>query len=233
MRILSLILAGFFLIQFHPLAYADLEDVLIDDRWDEIIFDDLSPNIFTAGDAMTGLSREIRVTSESTVSIAFRNVDIDLGATPNLSWSWFSRTSIIDTDTTQKGGDDRTLVIYVAFPYQPEEASFGDRLRRTSIELLRGSDTQDRVLTYMWGGGAARGDKIENPYTGRNGQLIYLRTPQDKPDIWYDETVNIKQDFIDAFGFAPVSPVYVGIGADSDDTQSTIKAMVKGLRFSE
>ena len=233
MKMLSAIITVFALVLPLQSAHADLEGILVRDGWDEITFDDKTPNTFSSDDAVTGLSREIQVMSKSTVSIAFLNVDIDLGKMPKLSWSWLSQTPVINTDTTQKGGDDRTLVIYVAFPYQPEHASLGDRIRRTTIELLRGPETPDRILTYVWGGGAERGDKIENPYTGKNGQIIYLRTPQDEAGVWFDETVNIKQDFIDAFGFDPVSPVYVGIGADSDDTTSMIEASVKGLNFTE
>ena len=214
-------------------ASAELEQILISDGWDEIKFEDLPENIFTAVDEAEGLSRQIQVNSEGSISIAFLNLDINLETSPHLEWSWQSLTPLVDTDTTIKGGDDRTLAIYVAFPYQPNQASFGDRLRRQAIELLRGPETPDRILTYIWGGGADRGEKIQNPYAGKNGQFIYLRTPKDGKEIWFQERVNIKQDFIDAFGFEPVSPVYVGIGSDSDDTGVKIRARVKGLKFSE
>ena len=214
-------------------ASAELEQILISDGWDEIKFDDLPENIFTAVDEVEGLSRQIQVNSEGTISIAFFNVEeVNLDISPYLEWSWQSLTPLVDTDTTKKGGDDRTLAIYVAFPYQPDKASFGDRLRRQAVELLRGPETPDRILTYIWGGGADQGEKIQNPYAGENGQFIYLRTPKDGKEIWFPERVNIQQDFIDAFGFEPVSPVYVGIGSDSDDTGIKIRARVKGLQFS-
>ena len=214
-------------------AGAELEQTLISDGWDEIKFDDLPENIFTAVDEVEGLSRQIQVNSEGTISIAFLNVEeVDLDVSPYLEWSWQSLTPLVDTDTTKKGGDDRTLAIYVAFPYQPDKASFRDRLRRQAVELLRGPETPERILTYIWGGGADQGEKIQNPYAGENGQFIYLRTPKDGKEIWFPERVNIQQDFIDAFGFEPVSPVYVGIGSDSDDAGIKIRARVKGLQFS-
>lgn len=214
-------------------ASAELEETLISDGWDEIKFEDLPENIFTAVDEVEGLSRQIQVTSEGSISIAFLNIKVDLNDSPYLEWSWQSLTQLVDTDTTKKSGDDRTLAIYIAFPYQPDEASFGDKVRRQAIELLRGPETPDRILTYIWGGGADRGEKIQNPYAGKNGQFIYLRTPKDEKETWFTERVNIQQDFIDAFGFEPVSPVYVGIGSDSDDTGIKIRARVKGLRFSD
>ena len=214
-------------------ASAELDEKLLADGWDEIEFDEKTTNQFTAIDEIQGLSREVEVRSKDSVSIAFYNLEVDINQTPRLTWSWKSFTPVIDTDTTVKGGDDRTLALYIAFPYQPEEASFGDRLRRQAVELINGADTPDRILTYVWGGGAERGDKIENPYAGENGQFIYLRTPEDGQGLWFDEEVNIYQDFVDAFGFEPASPVYIGIGSDSDDTDAQVSANVKGLAFKE
>jgi hypothetical protein len=228
---LAIILIGILVMPI--IAHAELEQALIDDGWDEIVFDDFTPNIFSAFDDESGLSRGIQVVSESSVSIAFLNIDVDLEATPYLEWSWQSLTPVIDSDVTAKGGDDRNLAIYIAFPYQPEEASFGYRFRRAVIELLRGPDTPDRVLTYIWGGGAERGAKVVNPYTQKNGQLIFLRTPEDGEGIWFDERIDLRADFTEAFGFSPASPTFIGITADSDDTASMVEARVRGLRFSE
>ncbi len=228
-----LAVAGVLTLAIHTTAQAELEQALIDDGWDEITFEGSTENVFTARDDISGLSREIQLNAQSSVSIAFLNIDIDLMKTPTLNWSWRSDTPIIDTDITKKGGDDRTLVLYVAFPYQPDQASFGYRFRRAAIELMRGADTPDRILTYTWGGGGPRGSKVPNPYTGENGQIILKRTPEDEVGVWLNENVNLRQDFIDAFGFEPVSPVFIGIGGDSDDTNSLIEARVRGLRFME
>jgi hypothetical protein len=234
MRIKSLLTVTIIGMLMVPVtAYAELEQALINDGWDEIVFDELPPNVFTAFDDESGLSRGIQVTSEGSVSIAFLNVDIDLETTPKLEWSWQSLTPIIDSDATARGGDDRNLAIYVAFPYQPENTSLGYRFRRAAIEVLEGEDTPDRVLTYIWGGGAERGAKVENPYVMENGQIIFLRTPEDGEGIWFDESVDLRSDFIEAFGFAPVSPAFIGITSDSDDTESTVRARVRGLRFSK
>ena len=230
---MSSIVVALIALTFSMQAVADLEETLISDGWDEIEFEEKETNIFTSRNDVLGLAREIQVNSENSVSIAFLNVDIDLENTPFLEWSWQSLTPIIDTDTTIKGGDDRTLAIYVAFPYQPEQASFNDKLRRTAVELLNGPDTPDRILTYVWGGGAAIGEKVQNPYAGQNGQFIYLRTPQDDINTWFNERVNVKADFKEAFGFDPVSPVYIGIGSDTDDTNAAVKARVRNLRFAE
>ncbi len=215
-------------------AGADLDPKLKEAGWDEITFDDKPSNRFLLGESQRpDLQGGVRVLSDNTVSIAFFNVRANLNETPILNWQWRVDTPIIDTDLTKKGGDDRSMVIYVAFPYQPESANFAEKIKRKAIEALKGKDTPGRVLTYVWGGGAAKGDRVENPYTEKYGALVYLRTPSDSQGVWLQEQVNLKADFIQAFGYEPASPVYIGIGADSDDTRAKVDASARGFVFSK
>ena len=46
----------------------------------------------------------------------------------------------MDTDVSKKGGDDRILAIYLAFPYQPEFASFKEKLLRPLVVASKGRD---------------------------------------------------------------------------------------------
>lgn len=215
------------------MASAELDDALTQAGWDEITFDDAEPNRFRAIHAEHGRVEGVSLVSQESVSIAYLNVNINLDDLPNLSWQWKSITPPVDTDITKKGGDDRSLAIYVAFPYQPEHASFGEKLGRVAVEALRGKDTPGRVLTYVWGGGAERGAMTPNPYVEDYGRFIFLRTPDDAQGEWLSESVNIRSDFIKAFGFEPASPQYIGIGSDSDDTKKRIEAEVQYLEFTQ
>ena len=217
---------------FSSAVRAELAPVLVDAGWDEIIFDDQPSNVFQPLDPHhLDLVGGIRLISQSTVSIAFFNTEADLSKTPNLSWEWQVETPIINTDLKKKGGDDRSLAIYVAFPYQPEVSSLGEKIKRKAIEALKGKDTPGRILTYVWGGGAPKRNFVENPYTGKYGAMIYQRTPKDSSGEWLMEQVDLRADFIKAFGYEPASPVYIGIGADSDDTKSRVVASVREMRF--
>lgn len=231
-RMAGLLLVGLFggmITLYGGDARADIDPVLKDQGWDEILFEEQPPNQFTPLPEAEGDG--IQVVSDSTVSVAFLNVDIEIEATPLLKWQWRSSNPDPDTDTTKKGGDDRTLAVYVAFPYQPEHASFGEKVQRPIIEALKGKDTPGRVLTYVWGGGAAQGQAFENPYTGGYGQMVILKEPGAALDTWYQEEVDVAADFEAAFGFPPANPVYVAVGSDTDDTQTVIRAAVRSLGF--
>ena len=213
-----------------PPAWADLDEALQDSGWDEILFDDVSPNRFAAL-MEDGRVIGVDVTSDRTVSVAFLTLDTDISRNPVLSWQWRSEFPGVDTDTKRKGGDDRTLALYIAFPWQKNEASFTEQLQRPLVEALKGRNTPGRVLTYVWGGGAAEGERFENPYTGKYGAMIILKSPATETGRWHEEKVDVARDFEAAFGFPPADPIYIGIGADSDDTGVKVRASAKGFTF--
>ena len=213
-------------------AKGDLDPVLEGRGWDEIPFDDKATNLFTAPAVSSRPGEAIDVLSDASVSVAFLTVDISIEETPFLEWEWLTRNPDPDTDTTLKGGDDRTLAVYIAFPWQRNKASFGERLQRPLVEALKGRDTPGRILTYVWGGGAAVGEGFENPYTGKYGRMIIRKAPGTPLNTWHPEAVNVRQDFIDAFGFEPVDPLYIAVGSDSDDTGVMLRSSVRGLAFS-
>lgn len=226
----TILLAAVLLLVFP--AKAELDDSLKMANWDEIIFDGKKTNKFTAINTEDKGIDGIQFLSENAVSIAFFNVNNDLNKMPKLQWQWRVDTPIIDTDLTRKGGDDRSMVVYIAFPYQSEHASFGQKLKRTTIELLKGKDTPGRVISYVWGGGE-KGAMTENPYTGEYGVYVFLRNSSDPSGQWLDERIDLRADFIKAFGYEPESPMYIGVGGDSDDTKTRIDASLRQITFTD
>ena len=212
-------------------ARAELSSALKERGWDEIVFDDLVPNSFSSGADYVPGSEAIDLVSESSVSVAFLDLDIDIEATPILTWEWLARNPDPNTDTKKKGDDDRTITLYIAFPYQAEHARLGERFERVAIEALKGSDTPGRVLFYSWGGGAERGERFASPYTKQYGQVTMLNLPGDALNVWHRHRINLRQDFIEAFGYPPANPSFLAISSDSDDTATQMRVSIRGLRF--
>jgi hypothetical protein len=56
--------------------------------------------------------------------------------------------------------------------------------------------------------------------------------PADSPTgQWFEERVDIAQDYREAFGEDPPDPTQVAISADTDDTGSTSRGFVADLAF--
>jgi len=216
---------------FQP-ASAQIDSRLKADGWKEFTFDDKKQNVFKrVGEDI------VEIQTNSSVSIAYLPFDgkkLDLRATPTLAFEWQHEGQIIDTDVSKKGGDDRILAIYLAFPYQAEHASFKEKLMRPLVVASQGRDAPGRLLTYIWAGAPEVGRWFENPYTGKAGYMQVIQGANDasnNPDIWRQHKVNIAEDFKDRFGYFPPNPAYVAIGVDSDDTHTTAITRVRGLGF--
>ena len=213
-------------------AVAQIDSGLKADGWKEFTFDDKKQNIFKrVGEDI------VEIQTHSSVSIAYMPFDgetLNLRATPTLAFEWQHEGQIIDTDVSKKGGDDRILAIYLAFPYQAEHASFKEKLMRPLVVASQGRDAPGRLLTYIWAGAPEVGRWFENPYAGKAGYMQVIQGADDatnNPDIWRQHKVNIAQDFKDMFGYFPPTPAYVAIGVDSDDTNIRAIMRVRGLGF--
>ena len=136
-------------------------------------------------------------------------------------WDWEVTASVPPTDLTVKGGDDRNVSVY--FVFMPETSLPKPQAKLTD---LLGND-RARVLMYIWGGDHRRGEILPTPYLNELGRSLILRpasTGQAR------ERVNLTTDFQRAFGTEPTRLVGIAISADSDDTDTQIRARVSNLR---
>jgi hypothetical protein len=173
----------------------------------------------------------IEVISSSSVSRLYRLLQVDLHATPALTWQWRVDEPVPPTDLTHKGEDDTALTIYIGFPWDPERASFTERLKRPLVEALAGEDAPGRVLAYVFGGKQRRGEVVPSPHLGSAGFMRVLRPADSPTGQWFEERVDIAQDYREAFGEDPPRPAQLAISADTDNTSSATRGFVKGLAF--
>jgi hypothetical protein len=228
MRVLSITLFAIVLLSSVPLyaQEAPSDPVLKEKGWELLTFEKKKPNLFQhAGD------ETVRIVSENAVSLLYRKVDLDLAQTPNLTWSWKVDQAVSPTDLSVKGKDDRSVALYISFPFDKERAGFWEKFIRSLVVAFKGEDTPGRVLTYVWGGDVERGQIIESPYLKSAGGMIILRGARDETGVWYDETVNIAEDYERIFGVPANQPYQIAISADTDDTKEKSDALVRNIRF--
>ena len=173
----------------------------------------------------------IEVLSASSVSRLYRTLQVDLKATPELAWQWRVDEPVPPTDLTRKGEDDTALTIYVGFPWDPERASFTERLKRPLVEALGGEDAPGRVLAYVFGGKQRRGEVVASPHLGSAGFMRVLRPADSPTGEWFEERVDLAKDYRQGFGEDAPDPVQLAISADTDNTSSSSRGLVKGFAF--
>jgi hypothetical protein len=182
-------------------------------------------------DYSVGPEGAIEVVSSNSVSTLYRPVDADIRERPILTWRWRVDEAAPATDLSQKGEDDCSLAVYVGFPYEAEEASFFERLKRPLVESWVGENAPGRVLRYVFCGREQRGAVVESPYLGSAGFMRILRPTDSPTGTWFTEQVDLAADYRQAFGEEPPNPAQIAIQADTDNTQSASRAFVADLAF--
>lgn len=202
------------------------DEALAAKGWRVLSFDGQAQNRFLLHE-----SGKIEIETENSVSVLYKKIDVDLETTPRLQWAWKVDKPIPATDLTKRGQDDRSLALYVSFPFDEERAGFWERFIRSIVVAFKGEDTPGRVLSYVWGGDVPSGTVLESPYLKSAGALIALKGAGDATGTWHHEAVNIAQDYERVFGVPANQPYQIAISADSDDSGANGRGYVRDIRF--
>jgi hypothetical protein len=135
-----------------------------------------------------------------------------------ISWSWRVRVAVPPTDLDQRGFDDRSLAIHLVFAAAKHRG-------------IRNGRPSGHVITYIWGGKGARGDRYANPYFGKQSIQIILQGANAPLGRNLLEDINFANDYRSAFGDEPLPLYMIGISADSDDTKTTSRGEIRNLCF--
>ncbi|HYZ25691.1 MAG TPA: DUF3047 domain-containing protein [Geminicoccaceae bacterium] len=194
--------------------------------WRELANPNKAENAYRAGP-----DGAIEVVSKDSVSTLYKAVSANIRERPLLTWRWRVDEPAPATDLSTKGQDDCSLAVYVGFPYESDQASFFERLKRPLVESWAGEDAPGRVLRYVFCGRHERGEVVASPHLGSAGFVRVLR-PADSPTArWFTEQVDLAADYRQAFGEEPPDPAQIAIQADTDDTRSTSRASIADLSF--
>lgn len=165
----------------------------------------------------------VTVASDGAVSMLWTALPDTLAEARSASWSWQVDSSVPRTALDRKGGDDRNLSLYFIFmPPDIAAENRGRPLRRLmNIE-------EARVLMYVWGGEHPRDSILPSPYLGDRGRTVALRPAGTGSN---SEQIDLDRDYRRAFGGEATALVGLALSADSDDTDTSIRAGLSNLRL--
>jgi hypothetical protein len=214
----SILIAGLLAASLVPALApaAQAETVAFDGTWSTQRFSLFSSNSY----GFKGNS--LSIASDGSVSLAYSRVKPGLWGARGAKWSWAVSQTVPATDLTKKGGDDRNASLYFVFLPEAEAQALG---AKANVRKLLTSPSA-RVLVYVWGDNRARGTVLPSPYLGNRGKTIVLRAAGTGN---YSESVNLAADYKRAFGGVAGALVGLAVSADSDDTDTAIRASITGL----
>jgi len=151
-------------------------------------------------------------------------------ASAQLRWRWKVSNAVPGSAMAQKATDDYAARVYVFFDLDRSKLSLGDRLKMDMASAIWGANLPTAALCYVWGTQDAIGQIGPNPYTDRV-RMIVLERGDARSGQWVSEQRDLAADFRAAFGEAAPAVTGIALGADTDNTGTSVEARFADIRF--
>ena len=155
----------------------------------------------------------LRLRSEQGSFLIYRDLVVDLGEFPLLSWSWKVTRLPAGGDVRHAATDDQAAQVYVVFP--------------RGLSPRTSSD----VIGYVWDTTAPVGTRLPSRKAA-NVRIIVLQSGAAELATWQRHERNVIQDYVALFGRQPPRVGSVAVMVDANDTGSSSEAWIAELAFS-
>ncbi len=159
----------------------------------------------------------LQARSHASASGMFRKLRFNARDHAWLSWRWKIEHVLEKGDLRVKQGDDYSARIYVAFKFEPQQASLWARMAHAVASTSAGRELPGTMLTYIWANQAPQGAIADNPYSDKV-KMIALQSGNAKANRWIDEKRNLAEDYRRAFGREPPPAMGIAVMTDTDNT---------------
>ena len=214
----SLLLWVIFVLQGHCGAGETVIDEQFEDlsEWTPVLFRDIERHSdYRILSGQTG-SFLVARSSNSASGIKYSR-RFDVYTYPVVSWRWKVDNVYAGGNVEMKSGDDYPLRVYVTFAFDPEKASFSERLKYGLARTWYGEYPPHSTLNYIWANRFHDKDIYQSTYTDR-AKLVILQSGNGKTGQWVQEKVDVLKDYQRAFGEKPPQTASLAIMNDSDNT---------------
>jgi len=197
------------------------------DAWKPLHFDKIERHSRYSV-ASEGENRVLRAEADASASAIVHSARFSVKDYPVIRWRWKIQGVLEKGDATTKAGDDYPIRVYVIFEYDPEKASFGERLKYAAVKAIYGEYPPHSSLNYIWANRPHPADLLPNTYTGK-AQMFLLQKGPENVGRWVEASRDILADYRRAFGEDPPENATVAIMADADNTGGKVTSWVDDL----
>jgi hypothetical protein len=134
-----------------------------------------------------------------------------------VKWRWKISNIYQKGNAKIKSGDDYPIRVYIIFKYDPEKASFGQKLKFGLARKIYGEYPPHSTLNYIWANLEHAERILVNAYANES-RMVILQAGSENAGKWIYEEVNILRDYYEAFGEDPPATANIAIMNDSDNT---------------
>jgi len=172
----------------------------------------------------------VKAVSQQSASGLTRVISLDPKKYPVIQWRWKVKNILKQGDVSRKDGDDYPARVYITFAFDPDKASYLERIKYQAIQLIKGRDIPYRALSYIWGSNSRAGAMVANAYTDQ-AVMFVVEGGDEKLQQWVTERRNVYADYKKAFGEEPTMISGVAIMTDTDNTRESAVAWYGDIVF--
>ena len=154
----------------------------------------------------------IRLRSDATSFLLYRDVVVDVERAPMLSWSWKAVRLPSRGDVRHGPTDDQAAQLYVVFPRWPAATLNSD------------------VVGYVWDTTAPVGSVVTSA-KAPNVKIIVVESGTAQVGSWVHYQRNVHDDYVTLFKTRPPRVGMVAFMTDANDTSSTGEAWMGEVQF--
>jgi hypothetical protein len=164
-----------------------------------------------------GTESYLKCESHASASAMVLNKEFNVFEYPKVRWRWKVDNIYKKGNSLEKSGDDYPIRVYIFFKYEPEKASFGERIQYGLAKAFYGKYPPYSSLNYIWESRRQENNMVISPYA-QESMMIILEAGEENVGKWKEEDINIIDDYHKAFGKDPPSIASIAVMNDSDDT---------------
>jgi len=197
----------------EPLLRDDFDDL---GKWKPLTFPKISQHSQYEVVEREG-GRALKASSKASASGLVLRRAFDVYRYPVVHWRWAIDGVYRNGNAASKKGDDYPIRVYVIFEYSPSRAGLSERLKYSLAKKLHGAYPPHSGLNYIWANRPHSSRVLTSSYTDK-AKLIVLQQGAGSAGTWQTETVNVLDDYREAFGCAPPRRACLAVMSDSDNT---------------
>jgi len=186
------------------------------EKWKPLYFKKIK-NHTTYTVASDGNGDYLKAESHSSASALVCKEEFDVYKYPKARWRWKIGSISIKGDPLKKSGDDYPNRVYFLFKYEPENASFTEKIKYALLKNIYGEYPPHSSLNYVWSYTEKTAEVFSSPYTDKT-KILVLEKGDKYVGQWMTEDVNILEDYQKAFGKKPPAVASIAVMNDSDNT---------------
>ena len=174
----------------------------------------------------------IEATSERSMSLLARPVEINLNRTPVLCWRWRVDAPLVKADMETRKGDDYAARVYVTFAMPASALNFTTRVKLKLARSIYGDAVPDAAINYVWDNRYPVGTRKLNAYTDRI-HMIVAESGAANAGKWVVERHDVQKDMVTEFGSEQARVIQLSVASDTDNTGERAHAGFADFQFVE